>query len=115
MRTAFTNAVYSVEGFSPSTFDFVQYAFDGAEHACIDLRVYWQVGFQAHQISRVDRQLVEQFATWNTRRLDDLDLVFSWADGVYLGADPDDERGCSWRSWAPIATLTSNLSLYKRP
>ena len=46
----------------------------------------------AATITRVNKQLAEEFAAWSTRRLDDVDLVFSWADGVYLGAGPDDER-----------------------
>ena len=46
----------------------------------------------AATISRVNKQLAGEFAAWNIRRLDDLDLVFTWADGVYLGAGPDDER-----------------------
>jgi len=46
----------------------------------------------AATISRTNRRLLTDFTTWNERRLDDLDLVFTWADGVYLGAGPDDER-----------------------
>ncbi len=32
------------------------------------------------------------FTKWSKKRLDDLELVYTWADGVYLGAGPDDER-----------------------
>lgn len=46
----------------------------------------------AATITRVNQQLCREFETWNARRLDDLELVFVWADGVYLGAGPDDER-----------------------
>jgi transposase-like protein len=46
----------------------------------------------AATISRTNKQLLVDFTAWNERRLDDLDLVFTWADGVYLGAGPDDER-----------------------
>jgi len=46
----------------------------------------------AATITRTNRRLLADFTTWNERRLDDLDLVFTWADGVYLGAGPDDER-----------------------
>ncbi len=46
----------------------------------------------AATITRTNKQLLADFAAWNTRRLDDLDLIFTWADGVYLGAGPDDER-----------------------
>ncbi len=46
----------------------------------------------AATITRVNRQLAGDFTAWKARRLEDLDLVFTWADGVYLGAGPDDER-----------------------
>lgn len=46
----------------------------------------------AATITRTNRRLLADFTTWNQRRLDDLDLVFTWADGVYLGAGPNDER-----------------------
>ena len=46
----------------------------------------------AATITRTNKQLLSEFARWNARRLEDLDLIFSWADGVYLGAGPDDER-----------------------
>ena len=46
----------------------------------------------AATITRTNRRLLADFTTWNERRLADLDLVFTWADGVYLGAGPDDER-----------------------
>jgi putative transposase len=46
----------------------------------------------AATITRTNRRLLADYAAWNERRLEDLDLVFTWADGVYLGAGPDDER-----------------------
>lgn len=46
----------------------------------------------AATITRTNRRLLADYTAWNERRLEDLDLVFTWADGVYLGAGPDDER-----------------------
>ena len=46
----------------------------------------------AATITRVNKQLLDDFSTWNARSLEKLDLLFTWADGVYLGAGPDDER-----------------------
>ncbi len=46
----------------------------------------------ASTIARTNQRLCADFEQWSARRLDDLDLIFSWADGVYLGAGPDDER-----------------------
>lgn len=46
----------------------------------------------AATIARTNQRLCAELDAWNARRLDDLELVFVWADGVYLGAGPDDER-----------------------
>ncbi len=46
----------------------------------------------AATITRTNKQLFADLASWSARRLDDLDMIFTWADGVYLGAGPDDER-----------------------
>ncbi len=46
----------------------------------------------AATITRTNQQLCKELDAWNARRLDDLELVFTWADGIYLGAGPDDER-----------------------
>lgn len=46
----------------------------------------------AATITRTNKSLLKDFETWSKRPLGDLDLVFTWADGVYLGAGPDDER-----------------------
>ena len=46
----------------------------------------------ASTIARTNQRLCAEFEQWSARRLDDLDLMFTWADGVHLGAGPDDER-----------------------
>lgn len=46
----------------------------------------------AATVTRTNRRLLTEFTAWSQRRLEDVDLVFTWADGVYLGAGPDDER-----------------------
>ena len=46
----------------------------------------------AATIARANKSLLKGFESWSKRPLGDLDLVFAWADGVYLGAGPDDER-----------------------
>ena len=46
----------------------------------------------AATITRTNKQLLTDFEAWKTRRLEELDLLFAWADGVYLGAGPDDQR-----------------------
>ncbi len=43
-------------------------------------------------IARVNAQFRDAYASWSTRRLDDRRFAYLWADGVYLGAGPDDER-----------------------
>ena len=58
------------------------------------LRVFLgaQAPLSAATIVRTNRQLFAELTAWNTRRLDDLEMIFTWADGIYLGAGPDDER-----------------------
>lgn len=46
----------------------------------------------AATIARTNQRLCADLDTWNERRLDELELVFAWADGIYLGAGPDDQR-----------------------
>ncbi|HEY9084786.1 MAG TPA: IS256 family transposase [Candidatus Tyrphobacter sp.] len=46
----------------------------------------------AATIARTNQRLCADLDAWNARRLGDLEVVFVWADGVYLGAGPDDER-----------------------
>ena len=45
-------------------------------------------------ISRLNRQFKDEFTRWKTRRLDDVEIVYVWADGVYLKAGISDERLC---------------------
>ena len=67
----------------------------------------------AATITRTNQLLCKELDAWNARRLDNVELVFTWADGVYLGAGPDDERrvflggsGCrSLRGKAPAGDL----------
>ena len=46
----------------------------------------------ASTIARVNARLHGEYVTWKQRRLDDLELVYLWADGIHLGTGPDDER-----------------------
>ena len=46
----------------------------------------------AATIARTNQRLCKELDAWSARRLEDLELVFTWADGVYVGAGPDDER-----------------------
>ncbi len=46
----------------------------------------------ASTIARVNVRLHEEYLTWKQRRLDNLELVYLWADGIHLGTGPDDER-----------------------
>ena len=43
-------------------------------------------------IARVNAEFQAEFAAWKERRIDDQRFVYLWADGVHLGAGPDDER-----------------------
>lgn len=45
-------------------------------------------------ISRLNRQFKEEFAAWKERRLSDAEIVYIWADGVYLKAGISNERCC---------------------
>ena len=42
-------------------------------------------------ISRVNKQFLEEYEAWCKRDLVN-DFVYLWADGIYLGAGPEDER-----------------------
>jgi len=42
-------------------------------------------------ISRVNKQFQDEYETWCKRDLSN-DFVYLWADGIYLGAGPEDER-----------------------
>ena len=46
----------------------------------------------ASTIARVNTQFRSEFDAWKTRRLDHEHYVYTWADGVHLGAGPADER-----------------------
>lgn len=46
-------------------------------------------------VSRLNKQFREEYIRWKTRRLDDLEIVYTWADGVYLKAGISDEKLCA--------------------
>ena len=46
-------------------------------------------------ISRLNRQFKAEFDKWKERRLDDLEIVYIWVDGVYLKAGIADEKLCA--------------------
>jgi transposase-like protein len=46
----------------------------------------------ASTISRLNAKFTTEFDVWNARRLDDREYAYLWADGIHLGAGPDDER-----------------------
>lgn len=46
----------------------------------------------ASTVSRLNAKFTGEFDTWNARRLDDREYAYLWADGIHLGAGPDDER-----------------------
>ncbi len=58
------------------------------------LRALLGVGapLSASAIARVNRQFQDEFEAWKTRRLDAESYAYIWADGVHLGAGPQDER-----------------------
>lgn len=70
-----------IDGLATRDFEGTLRAFLGAE-----------APLSAATITRTNRRLLAELEAWNTRRLDDLDLIFSWADGMHLGTGPDDER-----------------------
>lgn len=45
-------------------------------------------------ISRLNRQFKDEFAQWKAKSLDNLKIVYIWADGVYLKAGISDEKLC---------------------
>lgn len=69
-----------LDGLATRSFEGTLRAFLGAE-----------APLSAATIARTNKQLLTDFETWKTRPLTHLDLVFTWADGVYLGG-PDDQR-----------------------
>ena len=46
----------------------------------------------ASTVARVNARLHEEYLAWKRRRLDDLEIVYVWADGIHLGTGPDDQR-----------------------
>jgi len=66
----------------------------------------------AATITRTNRRLMADFTKWSKKRLDDVELVYTLADGVYLGAGPGDERRVSLSCLAPIALASSIWSRY---
>jgi len=46
----------------------------------------------ASTVARVNARLHQEYLAWKRRRLDDLEVVYVWADGIHLGSGPDDER-----------------------
>lgn len=46
----------------------------------------------ASTIARTNAKFVDEHKIWCTRSLADRDYVYVWADGIHLGAGPDDER-----------------------
>jgi putative transposase len=46
----------------------------------------------ASTVARVNARLHEEYLAWKRRRLDDLEVVYLWADGIHLGTGPEDER-----------------------
>ncbi len=62
-----------------------------------------------------EQQLFAGLATWSTRRLDDSEMLFTWADGVYFGAGPEDERRVSLVVVGADQTTTSVCSRCEKP
>jgi len=46
-------------------------------------------------ISRLNKQFREDFDKWKTKPLNDLEIIYIWADGVYLKAGIADEKLCA--------------------
>lgn len=46
----------------------------------------------AATVTRVNAQFLGDYDAWNQRDLRDVDVVYLWADGIFLGAGPGDER-----------------------
>jgi transposase-like protein len=46
-------------------------------------------------VSRLNKRFKEDYDAWKTRRLDDLEIVYVWVDGVYLKAGIADEKLCA--------------------
>jgi len=46
----------------------------------------------ASTIARTNAKFIDEYTTWCKRSLAGHDYVYVWADGIHLGAGPDDER-----------------------
>ncbi len=46
-------------------------------------------------ISRLNKQFKDEYDEWKTRRLNDLEIVYMWVDGIYLKAGIADEKLCA--------------------
>lgn len=46
-------------------------------------------------VSRLNKQFKDEYNAWKTRRLDDLEIIYMWADGVFLKAGISDEKLCA--------------------
>lgn len=46
-------------------------------------------------VSRLNKQFKEEYGKWKTRSLSDLEIIYVWADGVYLKAGISDEKLCA--------------------
>mgnify|MGYP002082565438 FL=1 len=46
-------------------------------------------------VSRLNKQFREEYGEWKTRRLDTLEIIYVWADGVYVKAGISDEKLCA--------------------
>lgn len=46
-------------------------------------------------VSRLNKQFRKEYIRWKTRRLNDLEIIYLWADGVYLKAGISDEKLCA--------------------
>lgn len=46
-------------------------------------------------VSRLNKQFKAEYDQWKTRSLSDLEIVYVWADGVYLKAGISDEKLCA--------------------
>jgi putative transposase len=57
----------------------------------------------ANTVARLKEKWEGEFATWNARRLDDLEVTYLWADGVYVKAGLEKDK-------AAILVLLAGLS-----
>ncbi|HUF04860.1 MAG TPA: transposase [Aridibacter sp.] len=46
-------------------------------------------------ISRLNKRFAKEFAEWGARKLEGLEILYVWVDGVYLKAGLSDEKLCA--------------------